>query len=130
MKGIPTEAGGLPPEKVDEAVDKYLHIRRCLNDDGKMYSHSKIVCIDQKLMYVGSDNLYPCYNEEHGIWVEDGVSTSSVKDWVNGFYTTYWGKCKAITYDEEQAFFDNTANIPGVLKPLYKDEDGGMRIYN
>ena len=22
-------------------------------------------------MYIGSDNAYPCYNEEHGAWVED-----------------------------------------------------------
>lgn len=57
MKGLPTEAGGIPPDRVEGAIDKYLHIRRCLEDNGQMYSHSKIVCVDKKLMYVGSDKF-------------------------------------------------------------------------
>jgi len=127
MKGLPAEMGGIPGEQVEGAVNKYLHIRRCLEDNGQMYSHSKIVCVDKKLMYVGSDNLYPCYNEEHGIWVEDDAT---VKAWFNGFYKKYWGRCKAVSDDEEKAFFADTKNIPDVLQALYKDQPNGMRINN
>jgi phosphatidylserine/phosphatidylglycerophosphate/cardiolipin synthase-like enzyme len=72
--------------KVDAAL-KNLHLKRVLGDNGKMYSHSKIVCVDRKLMYVGSDNAYPCYNEEHGIWVEE---PGKVGSWVKDFFDTYW----------------------------------------
>ena len=31
-----------------------------------MYSHSKLVCVDRKLMYVGSEKTYPSYNKDLG----------------------------------------------------------------
>lgn len=98
MAGLPEVAGGIPANKIDEALSKYLHFRRVMNDDGKFYSHSKIVCVDKKLMYVGSDNAYPCYNEEHGIWVEDGPTVGS---WVEGFFKPYWKRCSEVSGEGE-----------------------------
>ncbi|KAJ9654562.1 hypothetical protein H2201_008983 [Coniosporium apollinis] len=108
MLGLPSAfgllGGGIPEDKIDAALSKYLHIRRVDKDNGHMYSHSKVVCVDKKLMYVGSDNAYPCYNEEHGVWVEDDSSESYyVGDWVNKFFDPYWGKCTE-PKDEEEWF--------------------------
>jgi hypothetical protein len=85
---------GLPEFKTSQAsVDaalKNFHVKRVLDDKGTIYSHSKIVCVDRKLMYVGSDNAYPCYNEEHGVWV---VEEGKVGSWVKGFFNPYWDNC-------------------------------------
>ena len=42
MLGLPFNAGGLPVEKSDEALTKYLRIRRVGADNRDMYSHSKV----------------------------------------------------------------------------------------
>lgn len=91
MRGLPTDEGGLPDADIDAAMAKLLHFKRVLNDDGKVYQHSKTVCVDKKLMYVGSDNFYPCYNEEHGIWVED---RKTIAAWLDGYFKPYWSRCK------------------------------------
>jgi phosphatidylserine/phosphatidylglycerophosphate/cardiolipin synthase-like enzyme len=98
MKGLPTLAGGIEADKIEPALQKYLHFRRVYNDDGTMFSHSKIVCVDKKLMYVGSDNAYPCYNEEHDVRVED---EKRVGTWVTSFFDPYWGKCTPPTNEVE-----------------------------
>ena len=90
MKGLPTDEGGIPDKEIDTAMNTLLRFKRVLNDDGTMYQHSKIVCVDRKLMYLGSDNAYPCYNEEHGFWVED---KDTVKAWLDGYFKPYWGMC-------------------------------------
>lgn len=107
MLGLPSAGGlfggGIPEDKIDIALSKYLHIQRVGKDNGQMYSHSKVVCVDKKLMYVGSDNAYPCYNEEHGVWVEDELrGPYYVGDWVNKFFDPYWGtKCTDPTDEKE-----------------------------
>lgn len=91
MLGLPSGLGGIPEKDIDKVLSQHLHIRRVGNDDGLLYSHSKIVCVDQKLMYVGSDNAYPCYNEEHGVWVEDEVNGPyNVKGWISTFFKPYF----------------------------------------
>ena len=74
-----------------------------------MYSHSKIVCVDEKLMYVGSDNAYPCYNEEHGVWIED---KDAVGAWLEGFFEPYWTKHTTEPTDEKE-YFDQGWKILG-----------------
>ena len=99
MNGLPSTAGGLPWDDIDGAIEKHLHFKRVMKDDGAMFSHSKIVCVDRKLMYVGSDNAYPCYNEEHGIWVENEATVGA---WLKGFFDPYWKiKCEALTGEKE-----------------------------
>lgn len=97
---LPT-LGGIEESKIDEAMEKYLHFRRVMKDDGNYYSHSKIICVDKKLMYVGRDNAYPCYNEEHGIWVEE---PKTVGAWIDGFFKPYWTKCSADVSNEVEFF--------------------------
>lgn len=101
--GLGAYGGGIPEDKIDAALADHLHIRRVGEDNGKMYSHSKVVCVDKKLMYVGSDNAYPCYNEEHGVWVEDEPrGPYYVGDWVNKFFDPYfWTKCTEPKGEEE-----------------------------
>jgi hypothetical protein len=93
MQNLPTEHGGIPSGQIAGALKKFIHFKRTgsKNDpEGKdLYSHSKIVCVDKKVMYVGSDNAYPSYNEEHGVWIEDG---ETIDAWLDGFFTGYWKK--------------------------------------
>ena len=97
MNILPRKYGGVDSNKIDHLVDNLVHFRRTgTSDDQKnpghdLYSHSKIVCVDGKLMYVGSDNAYPSYNEEHGVWFED---PAQINAWLNGFFADYWGRCK------------------------------------
>ena len=46
-----------------------LKIKQVFTKDSSTYCHCKIVCVDRKMVCVGSDNTYPCYSEEHGIWI-------------------------------------------------------------
>lgn len=99
MLGIPDFAGGFPDTSaIDAALNTHLHIRGVSKDKGHLFSHSKIVYVDRKLMYVGSDNAYPCYNEEHGVWVEDGTT---VGNWLKDFFTSYWARCTEPTGEKE-----------------------------
>ena len=107
MLGLISAAGGVSEKQIDKALKECLHIRRVGKDDGRTYSHSKIVCVDKKLMYVGSDNMYPCYNEEHGVWVEDGKNGPyPVADWINTFFDPYFNKrCTEPTDADEDEWF-------------------------
>ncbi|KAK0645825.1 hypothetical protein B0T16DRAFT_445977 [Cercophora newfieldiana] len=86
-------------KKLNEAdaaalVIKYFHIARMqkpYGDDGPDSIHTKTICVDKELLYVGSDNLYPSYNEEHGIWVDD---KPTVADWLTNYWKVLWGKAK------------------------------------
>lgn len=95
MNLLPYEYGGVSTSEIDGLVDHMVHFKRTgTSEDGKthnLYSHSKIVCVDRKLMYVGSDNAYPCYNEEHGVWIED---QTAINGWLDGFFIDYWKACK------------------------------------
>src|SRR5256886_5764906 len=53
---------------LDKWFDARCKIRRT-SANGDRYNHCKVTCVDGKLLYVGSDNAYPNYNEEHGIWI-------------------------------------------------------------
>ena len=84
---------GLDPsinkEAADELVRKWMLVRRIGSRFGPNSIHTKTVCVDEQLLYVGSDNLYPSYNEEHGIWVDDKAALS---DWVENFWKAMWSK--------------------------------------
>jgi hypothetical protein len=47
--------------------------------NGARLKHSKTYCVDSKLLYIGSDNLYPSYNEEHRVWLEDPAALATWK---------------------------------------------------
>lgn len=93
MQILPTHRGGLRGDvdsnQIDAALNSFLHFRRT---PGDLYNHSKVVVVDRKVMYVGSDNAYPSYNEEHGVWVDD---QPTIDGWLEGFFDPFWKLCKA-----------------------------------
>ena len=73
-----------------ELVGKYFEIRRIgkpWGASGPNSIHTKTICVDEELLYVGSDNLYPSYNEEHGIWVDD---RAAVQVWITDYWKVLW----------------------------------------
>jgi phosphatidylserine/phosphatidylglycerophosphate/cardiolipin synthase-like enzyme len=93
MNNLPTEHGGIPSKDIPNVLKTMIHFKRTGTDKdvtgADLYSHSKLVCVDRKVMYVGSDNAYPSYNEEHGVWIED---QKTIDTWLDGFFTGYWNK--------------------------------------
>jgi phosphatidylserine/phosphatidylglycerophosphate/cardiolipin synthase-like enzyme len=81
-------------KRVDEVIHNRLHVKRIINNDGEHFCHSKVVMVDDKLMYIGSDNAYPSYNEEHGVWVghED-----TIKNWKRDYWDGLWDWCTEAT---------------------------------
>jgi phosphatidylserine/phosphatidylglycerophosphate/cardiolipin synthase-like enzyme len=58
-----------------------------MNNDGRVMQHSKVVAVDMKIMYVGSDNAYPQYNDQHGIWIEE---QNNVGAWKTEYFEKTW----------------------------------------
>lgn len=91
-------------------VAKWLTIKRIdwpYGKPGPDSIHTKTICVDGELLYVGSDNLYPSYNEEHGIWVDH---EKTVKDWLGGFWKPLWENVSAkpaVQGDGEVSKFPN-----------------------
>jgi len=71
---------------VNDIVDKRFLVKR-ISEDHLINIHSKLVCIDRSLLYIGSDNQYPHYNEEFGCWLED---THHVDAFFKDFYHGVW----------------------------------------
>ncbi|PMD12686.1 hypothetical protein NA56DRAFT_712856 [Hyaloscypha hepaticicola] len=84
-----THVDPVPLHLIDKVVDEKFQVRRALGDTTYYYNHSKIVCVDDKMLYVGSDNAYPSYNEEHGAWIEDAAEVSS---WKTKFWDQMWDR--------------------------------------
>lgn len=81
-------------EEVSDLVDQRVIMKRVLGNTTEHYNHCKVVAVDRKLLYVGSDNAYPCYNEEHGIWVED---KPTVDAWFNDYWQGLWDRSTIAT---------------------------------
>jgi hypothetical protein len=47
-------------------------------------NHSKVFVIDDSVMYVGSDNAYPSYNTEFGLWIDD---LPSIQNYISGYWS-------------------------------------------
>lgn len=58
-------------------VNSRLTCKRIMGNQTVYNNHAKVVCVDQALLYVGSDNAYPQYNEQHGVWIEDKTNISA-----------------------------------------------------
>ena len=71
-----------PAGTVQETITNLLEFKRISNstDHG---NHAKLVIVDDSVCYIGSDNAYPSYNQEFGLWVDDQPSIQS-------FITNYW----------------------------------------
>jgi len=64
-------------------VDKLFQVKRVLDNKAEIFYHSKVIAVDQKPLDIGSDNAYPCYNEEHGICIEHKAA-------IDAWYRDYW----------------------------------------
>ncbi|KAK1750172.1 hypothetical protein QBC47DRAFT_407403 [Echria macrotheca] len=82
---------------VDDIVDKRFLVKRVLGGNAGQKLHAKTVSVDREVVYVGSDNAYPHYNEEFGCWVEDkGI----VDAYFTGFYDELWKQSSVKTGSE------------------------------
>ncbi|KAF2670233.1 hypothetical protein BT63DRAFT_478411 [Microthyrium microscopicum] len=85
----------IPMAEVKQYINDHVEVRRTLanekgdgpSKDPNRYNHSKVVVVDDQLMYIGSDNTYPAYCEEHGIWIED---TQAIKQWKEKIFNQLW----------------------------------------
>lgn len=78
--------GFKPGKKWDEWFKDHCEIKR-ISNDATMFNHTKVYCIDKKLLYLGSDNPYANYNEEFGVWIEDKTAIDAwfEKSWTPRF---------------------------------------------
>lgn len=54
---------------------------------GKSWNiHAKLVCVDGKLVFAGSDNIYPHYHKGFGCWVEE----ANVRAFMERYYDEIW----------------------------------------
>ncbi|KAF2740120.1 hypothetical protein EJ04DRAFT_572427 [Polyplosphaeria fusca] len=74
-------------DRVDEIIRTKLHVKRIGSNDGEHYCHNKIVMVDDQLLYVGSDNAYPSYNEEHGVWIDH---KETIEEWKKNYWDGLW----------------------------------------
>ncbi|MEN3331001.1 MAG: hypothetical protein V7641_366 [Blastocatellia bacterium] len=73
-----------PAGSIENTINKFLALKRIdNNNNGDHANHSKMVIVDDSVCYIGSDNAYPSYNEEFGLWIDDQPSIAS-------FITDYW----------------------------------------
>ena len=77
-----------PNGNIPDIVSKRLEYRRVTPPTApKHENHSKLIVVDDAICYVGSDNLYPSYNEESGIWIDDQQAIQRfVNEWWNGLW--------------------------------------------
>ena len=76
------------PLDVASIVKTKFQIRRSvLNGKDVHRLHDKIACVDRKVLYFGSDNAYPQYNQQFGVWIED---EKSIETWIGGYYDGLW----------------------------------------
>ncbi|KAF7167881.1 hypothetical protein CNMCM5623_001028 [Aspergillus felis] len=80
------------PEDVPGIIQTRLKVKRVL-DGHNFYCHGKVVCIDESVLYVGSDNAYPNYNEQHGCWVQEA---ENVQAFMHEYYDGLWTRSSAV----------------------------------
>ncbi len=64
--------------------DSKINYRR-INTNASRSNHSKLTIVDNKVLHIGSENIYVSYNQQFGIWIDD-------KNKINTFITDYWDK--------------------------------------
>ncbi|MFX1681298.1 hypothetical protein PV762_18895 [Mitsuaria sp. CC2] len=83
-------AGSIDPIADTPAfVARSVNYRRVvpgLTNDG---NHAKAIIVDDALAYIGSDNAYPNYNIQHGIWLDD---TQALLAYIAGYWDPLWSK--------------------------------------
>ena len=65
LNGMPQP---LLDDEVKTLVDEKFQVKRVIKGDSETYLHTKVVYVDRKLMYMGSDNAYKL---QQGAWSLD-----------------------------------------------------------
>ncbi|HYE54961.1 MAG TPA: hypothetical protein VD996_08965, partial [Chitinophagaceae bacterium] len=60
-----------PKGDIDTLIKNQVAYKRVPQIGGEVGNHCKMMMVDDAACYIGSDNAYPSYNTEFGIWVED-----------------------------------------------------------
>ncbi len=99
MTGM-SELGYIKPVgSISEIVSKRVEYRRVDNTPGNPdppphANHAKLVVVDDALCYVGSDDLYPAYCEESGVWIDD---QQAIQEFVDEYWTGLWNFAVPVT---------------------------------
>lgn len=84
MTGMQTLNYIKPNGSIEEVIKKFDYRRVDNQSPNPLYgNHSKLVIVDDSVCYIGSDNAYPCYCQEFGVWIDDQASLKS-------FLSNYW----------------------------------------
>lgn len=78
--------GDIPADRDVRDIVKLFFSCQAVNDtkqEGKIANHSKLVVVDDCVCYIGSDNAYPSFLPEFGIWIDDAPS-------IEAFVEKYW----------------------------------------
>jgi phosphatidylserine/phosphatidylglycerophosphate/cardiolipin synthase-like enzyme len=84
-----------PEANLHKWFDARCKIRR-VAARGERFNHCKVTSVDGKLLYVGSDNAYPNYNEEHGIWIDDEAAITA---WRTDNFEKRWSDAWSVAAD-------------------------------
>jgi len=74
--------------EIDGIVDDYVTYQRPVHQSDTEGNHCKMVMVDGAMVYIGSENAYPTYNEQFGVWIEDPLS---IKAFTSGYWDKAWG---------------------------------------
>jgi hypothetical protein len=85
-----------PSGSVQTVIESLLQYKRIDNSTTNPAhgNHSKLVMVDDTVCYVGSDNAYPSYSQEFGIWLDD---PSSIDALLSQFWTGLWSFAQPAT---------------------------------
>jgi hypothetical protein len=84
-----------PPQiELNTFINSIVNYRRPKENLTFYGNHAKLVLIDNSLCYIGSDNVYPNYNYQHGYWFDDRRA-------INKFLKKYWTPLKKNFSDKE-----------------------------
>jgi hypothetical protein len=78
-----------PAGGISAIISNFLFYRRIDNSTTAPShgNHAKLVIVDDAVCYIGSDNAYPSYNEEFGLWIDDEPSIQSL---INEYWNDLW----------------------------------------
>ncbi|KAH9432205.1 hypothetical protein MCOR02_006910 [Pyricularia oryzae] len=95
VAAILKSVGNLSKDEASDMMARRFHVKRSVlnppagsgGSAAVKKLHTKVVDVDGKLMYTGSDNAYPQWNEQFGVWIED---VDGIKAWEDGFFWGFW----------------------------------------
>ncbi|KAL8378012.1 hypothetical protein RB595_008619 [Gaeumannomyces hyphopodioides] len=86
-----------PVSNVSTILETRFHAKRSVLDSPSLPDskrlHTKVVDVDSSLLYIGSDNAYPQWNEQFGVWIQE---QENIKAWEDGFFWGLWRRALVV----------------------------------